>query len=270
MADENVLITGASSGIGLELSRLFAAAGSDLVLVARREDKLNELADELRADHDVTVRVLPADLSQPAAAVAIYEVLHGTGIDVDILVNNAGFGARGPVAELSIARQMQMMQLNMTTLVELTRRLLPGMIHRDWGGILNIASTAAFQPGPYMAVYYASKAFVLSFTEGLAGELAETSVNVTCLAPGPVATGFGAIAGVDESLLFKAGVLDAGKVAWAGYRGLRRGKVLVVPGLRNKFIVAATRVVPRAWVRKAVATIQRPRPSTTESEGSDQ
>lgn len=257
MADENVLITGASSGIGLELARLFAAAGSDLVLVARREDKLGELADELRADHDVTVRVLPADLSQPAAAVAIYEVLTGAGVDIDILVNNAGFGARGTVAQLSIARQLQMMQLNMGTLVELTRRLLPGMIRRGWGGILNVGSTASFQPGPYMAVYYASKAFVLSFTEGLAGELADTEITVTCLAPGPVDTGFGAVAGVEDTVLFKVGVLDASKVAWAGYRGLRRGKTLVIPGLRNKITVSAVRVLPRSWVRKMVAALQK-------------
>lgn len=257
MASENVLITGASSGIGLELARLFAAAGSDLVLVARREDKLGEIADELRADHDITVRVLPADLSQPAAAVAIYEVLDGAGIDIDILVNNAGFGARGPMVELSIARQLQMMQVNMTTLVELTRRLLPGMLQRGWGGILNVASTAAFQPGPYMAVYYASKAFVLSFSEGLAGELSDTEVHVTCLAPGPVATGFGAVAGVEDTLLFKTGVLDASKVAWAGYRGLRRGKTLVVPGLRNKLTSMAVRFVPRSWLRKILVMIQK-------------
>lgn len=257
MGDENVLITGASSGIGLELARLFAAAGSDLVLVARREDHLSELADELRADHDITVRVLPADLSQPSAPLAIHEVVRGAAIDIDILVNNAGFGAQGSVAELSIARQLQMMQVNMTTLVELTRRLLPGMIHRGWGGILNVASTAAFQSGPYMAVYYASKAFVLSFTEALAGELAETEIQVTCLAPGPTATGFAAVAGIEDSVLFKAGVLDASKVAWAGYRGLRRGKTLVVPGLRNKFTTTAVRLLPRSLLRRVVAGLQK-------------
>lgn len=257
MIGENVLITGASSGIGLEMARLFAAAGSDLVLVARREDTLGDLADEIRANHDVTVRVLPADLSQPASAVAIYEVLDGAGIDIDILVNNAGFGARGAVVDLSVARQLQMMQVNMTTLVELTRRLVPGMIDRGWGGVLNVASTAAFQPGPYMAVYYATKAFVLSFTEALASELSDTEIHVTCLAPGPVATGFGAIAGVEDSVLFKVGVLDASKVAWAGYRGLRRGKRLVVPGLRNKITTMAVRFLPRSLLSKILATIQR-------------
>lgn len=257
MGDETVLITGASSGIGLELTRLFAAAGSDLVLVARREDRLSALADELGAN-DVTVRVLPADLSLPTSASAICEILHGSGIDIDILVNNAGFGARGPVADLSVDRQTKMMQVNMRTLAELTRRLLPGMIHRGWGGILNVASTAAFQPGgPYMTVYYASKAFVLSFTEGLAEEVAGTDINVTCLAPGPVVTEFGAIAGVEDTVLFKVGALEASKVAWAGYRGLRRGKTLVVPGLRNKITTLAVRLLPRAVIRKTVARIQR-------------
>ena len=257
MADETVLITGASSGIGLELTHLFAAAGSDLVLVARREEKLAELADELRAG-GVSVRVLPADLSLPSSAVAIHEVLTGSGIDIDILVNNAGFGARGAFAELGVARQMEMIQVNLGSLTELTRRLVPGMIERGWGGILNVASSAAFQPGgPYMAVYYATKAYVLSFTEGLAEELAGSGIHVTCLAPGPVATEFGARAGVEETVSFRFGVLQPSQVAWAGYRGLRRGKTLVVPGWRNKAMLWVLRLAPRALMRKAVARVQR-------------
>jgi len=257
MSGENVLVTGASSGIGRELAKLFAAAGSDLVLVARREDELSNLADELRAVHAVTARVLPADLSQPGAAAAICGVLESSGVDVDVLVNNAGFGAHGTVAELSLERQLQMMQVNMTSLVELSRRLLPGMMERGWGGILNVASTAAFQPGPHMAVYYATKAFVLHFSEALAQELVKTEIKVTCLAPGPVATGFAATAGVEESVLFKVAVLDARKVARAGYRGLGRGKAVVVPGLRNKLLVLALRFTPRSVVRRIVARIQR-------------
>lgn len=257
MGDETVLITGASSGIGLELTRLFAAAGSDLVLVARREDRLSALADELGAS-DATVRVLPADLSHPTAAGAICEILAGSAIDIDILVNNAGFGARGAVVDLPLNRQIEMMQVNMRTLVELTRRLLPGMVQRGWGGVLNVASSASFQPGgPYMAVYYASKAFVLSFTEGLAEEVADTEVNVTCLAPGPVDTEFGAVAGVEDSLLFKARTMEASKAAWAGYRGLRRGKTLVVPGMRNKLTALGVRFMPRALLRKILARLQR-------------
>ena len=257
MGDETVLITGASSGIGLELTRLFAAAGSDLVLVARREDRLAALADELGAN-DVTVRVLPADISHPTAAAAICEILTGSGVDIDILVNNAGFGSRGSVADLPVSLQTEMMQVNMRTLAELTRRLLPGMVHRGWGGILNVASTAAFQPGgPYMTVYYASKAFVLSFTEGLAEELAGTEIHVTCLAPGPVSTEFGSVAGVEDTAMFKARAMEASKVAWAGYRGLRRGKTLVVPGVRNKLTTLAVRLLPRTVIRKTIARIQK-------------
>ena len=259
MGEETVLITGASSGIGLELSRLFGAAGSDLILVARREEKLGEIADELRGQHDVTVRVLPADLSQPSSAVAICEVLGGSGVAVDILVNNAGFAAHGTVAELSIARQMQMMQVNVTSLFELTRRLLPGMLDRNRGGILNVASTAAFQPGPNMAVYYASKAFVLSLSQALSQELSNTPIQVTCLAPGPVDTGFAAVAGIEDSPLFRFGVLDASHVAWAGYRRLRRGKGLVVPGLRNKITTQVVRFLPRAWIAKIAGRLQAKR-----------
>lgn len=256
MAEENVLITGASSGIGLELARLFAAAGADLILVARREDRLGEIADELRANHDAIVRVLPVDLSRPSSAVAICEVLESSRVEIDILVNNAGFGARGAVAELPIARQMELLQVNVGSLVELTRRLLPGMIERDRGGILNVASTASFQPGPYMAVYYASKAFVLSFSQALTEELRRTGIRVTCLAPGPVDTGFAAVAGVEDTPLFRFGVLDASHVAWAGYQGLRRGKSLVVPGLRNKFTATAVRFLPRAWIARIAGKLQ--------------
>lgn len=256
MSDENVLVTGASSGIGRELARLFAAAGSNLVLVARREEELSHLANELHAVHGVSARALPADLSQPAAAAAICGVLDSAGIEIDVLVNNAGFGALGSFVESSLERQLQMMQVNMTSLVELSRRLLPGMLQRSRGGVLNVASTAAFQPGPYMAVYYASKAFVLHFSEALVEEVAGTGVRVTCLAPGPVATEFAATAGLEESVLFKVGVLSAREVARAGYRGLRRGKAIVIPGLRNKLLVLALRFTPRSIVRKVVARIQ--------------
>lgn len=256
MSDESVLVTGASSGIGRELARIFAAAGSEPILVARREQELSDLADELYAVHGVSARVLPADLSQPGSAAAICGVLDSAGVEVDVLVNNAGFGTLGDFAESSLERQMQMMQVNMTSLVELSRRLLPGMIQRNRGGLINIASTAAFQPGPHMAVYYASKAFVLHFSEALVEELAGTALRVTCLAPGPVATEFAATAGLEDSVLFRVGVLDAREVAKAGYRGLRRGKAIVIPGLRNKLLVLALRLTPRSLVRKVVARIQ--------------
>ena len=184
MSKETALVTGASSGIGLELARLFAADKSNLILVARSRDKLERLAEELQRDHNADVVVLPKDLTDPSAPRAIFDQLTGQNIDVDVVVNNAGFGSVGSVADLPLDRQLNMIQVNVTTLTYLTRLFLPGMIERGRGGILNVGSTAGFQPGPNMAVYYATKAFVLSFTEALAEELAGLEINVTCLAPG--------------------------------------------------------------------------------------
>ncbi len=256
MPSETVLITGASSGIGLELARLFAAAKSNLILVARSRDKLEQLASQLREEHGVAVRVLTADLADPQCPKAIFDALAAEGMTVDVLVNNAGFGAAGPVAELPLEKQLDMISVNVAALTHLTRLFLPGMIQRRSGGILNVASTAAFQPGPYMAVYYATKAYVLSFTEAVAEEVGGTGVRVTCIAPGPTATGFAAVADVDKKLLFRMGTADAKTIALAGYRGLRRGRFLVVPGFRNKFLATAVRFTPRALVRKITKQLQ--------------
>jgi short-subunit dehydrogenase len=256
MLAETVLITGASSGIGCELAKLFAADKSNLVLVARRQEKLDELAVELRRDYGVQVRVLASDLTDPHSPQAIFDAMAAENVTVDILVNNAGFGAAGSVADLPLEKQLNMIQLNITTLTDLTRLFLPGMIERRSGGIFNVGSTAGFQPGPYMAVYYATKAYVLSFTEALAEEAIGTGVRVTCLAPGATATEFAAAANLENKLLFRLGVMDAKTVAQAGYRGFRRGRLLVVPGLKNKLGVLAVRWTPRAWVRKVVKRLQ--------------
>jgi len=250
MSRETVLITGASSGIGLELARLFAADKSNLVLVARSKVKLEELGEELRRSHGVEVLVLPQDLADPSAPQTIFDAIKGSVVDV--VVNNAGFGSVGTVADLSLQRQLEMIQVNMTALAHLTRLFLAGMIQRRQGGILNVGSTAGFQPGPNMAVYYATKAFVLSFTEALAEEVKGTGVKVTCLAPGPTATGFGADSGMEKSLVFKFGVMDAATVARYGYRGFCRGKVIVIPGLRNKLLAFSSRLAPRSIVRQIV------------------
>ena len=183
MSAETALITGASSGIGCELARLFAADKSDLVLVARRQEKLDQLATELRRDYGVSVRVFAKDLADPQSPQAIFDALAAEGVAVDVLVNNAGFGAAGPVADLPLEKQLDMIQVNVAALTQLTRLFLPGMIQRRSGGILNVGSTAGFQPGPYMAVYYATKAYVLSFTEALGEEVVGTGVRVACLAP---------------------------------------------------------------------------------------
>ena len=256
MPTETALITGASSGIGEELARLFAQDRSNLVLVARSRDKLEQFAAELRVKHGIGVEVLTGDLADGATPQAIFDELAARGISVDVLVNNAGFGARGSINDLPLQKQMDMIQVNVTSLTRLTRLFLPAMVQRDQGGILNVGSTAGFQPGPYMAVYYATKAYVLSFTEALAEELGGTAIKVTCLAPGATATAFQTAANLDNSLLFKLGTMDAKAVAAIGYRGFRRGKVIVIPGLKNKLGAFAVRLVPRSIVRKLVKRLQ--------------
>jgi uncharacterized protein len=254
---ETVLITGASSGIGLELAKLFAADGSALVLVARSREKLEQLAQSLRGSHHVDVRLLVQDLADSQAPDQIAADLSRDGTAVDVLVNNAGFGLGGTFAELDLQRQIDMIQVNVAALVKLTGLLLPGMLERRRGGVLNVASTAAFQPGPHLAVYFASKAFVLSFSEALHEELAGSGVTVTCLAPGPTATGFAEQANLESSLLFRRNVMDAGAVARAGHQAFRRGQALVVPGLMNKLTAFSVRLGPRSLVRKIAGRLPR-------------
>ena len=255
---ERVLITGASSGIGLELARLFAADGYDLVLVARRHEALLALGEDLHSRHGVDVRVLARDLNRSSAPHDIIEMMLADGIHVDVLVNNAGFGARGAFVELEPQRQMDMIQVNVAALTLLTRLFLPGMLARDRGGILNVASTAAFQPGPFMAVYYATKAYVQSFTEAVAEEVAGSALRVTCLSPGPTVTEFAARAGTEGSkLLRRTSSMSALDVAVAGYHGWRKGRILVVPGMTNTFGTWAVRFLPRRVVRKLISGLNR-------------
>ena len=256
MSRETVLVTGASSGIGEELAKLFAADGADLVLVARREERLRRLAAELEGAHGSRSQIESVDLSEPREVIALYERLDEAGVCVDVLVNNAGFGARGAMAELELGRQLEMLRLNVEALTSLTRSLLPGMLARGRGGVLNVGSVAGFQPGPFMAVYYATKAYVLSLSEALAEELRGSGVTVTALAPGPTVTEFQDEADLEGSLLFKLGPMAAGPVARAGYRGFRRGKVLVVPGLGNKVLAFSHRLFPRWTVRRVVRKLQ--------------
>jgi short-subunit dehydrogenase len=256
MTNETVLITGASSGIGLELARLFAADNSNLVLVARREEKLRALADELKSKFGVDVFILPKDLSQKNAPTEIFDTLEKEGIQIDVVVNNAGFGARGAVADLDTDMQIDMIQVNVVALTHLTRLFLPGIIQRGRGGILNVGSLAGFQPGPNLAVYYATKAYVLSFTEALSEEINNPDIKITCLTPGPVRTEFGSKSELDDSLLFKLSLMDAEPVVKAGYEGFRKGKVIVLPGLKQKIIPFLLRLTPRFLVRKVVKSLQ--------------
>jgi len=253
---ETALITGASSGIGLELARLFAADKSNLVLVARRGDRLMALADELQQQHGITAQVLAKDLTNPDAPREIFEELAHKNVVIDVLVNNAGFGSLGSIAALDLKRQLDMIQVNITALVYLTRLFLPGLIERNRGGILNVGSTAAFQPGPYLTVYYASKAFVLHFTEGLAEELNGRNIRVSCLCPGPTTTEFAAAANMESAPLFRFGAMSAEAVARIGYRGFRKGKIVVVPGFKNKLGTFSVRLSPRFLVRKITKRLQ--------------
>ncbi len=253
------LITGASSGIGAELAQCFAEGGFDLVLVARSRDKLERLAEELRGRFDRSVQVIVQDLSDPAATEELIRKLESRGIEVRVLVNNAGVGVYGPFLETDWEREREMIRLNMETLTRLTKALLPGMVRRGEGKILNVASTAAFQPGPLMAVYYASKAYVLSFTEAIAEELRGTGVTVTALCPGPTRTAFGSRAGFGTSKVFQYGEMDAATVAREGYRGLMAGRKVVIPGLSNRLLTGSVRVLPRGWVARIMEKIQRTR-----------
>jgi uncharacterized protein len=251
---ETVLVTGASSGIGWELAKCFAADGSRLVLTARNTEALQSLADELRRTHKVEALVLTADLALPETPERICQELQGRGIAVDVLVNNAGFGAWGKFAGLPLPRQLEMLQVNITALTQLTGLFLPGMVQRRRGGILNVASVAGFLPGPGMAVYYATKACVLSFTEALAEELAGQNVAVTALCPGPTITNFGKAAHIDkEERKIRMVRMSAEAVAVYGHRAFRKKRVLAVPGLQNRLLILLTRLAPRSFIRKTAA-----------------
>jgi short-subunit dehydrogenase len=246
------VITGASAGIGAELARVFARRGYALYLVARREEKLRALARELSDAHRVPVEIMGLDLESPMAPTALNDALAGRGIKVHTLVNNAGFGLRGPFATLSYERQMAMIELNVTALTKLSRLMLPGMIERRRGGILNVASIAAFQAGPNMAVYYATKAFVLSLSEALHEEVRPHNVTVTALCPGPTESEFAAMADLHQSRLFRTSRMSAADVARIGVDGYEAGRAIVVTGLTNRVGSLASQLVPR-WVSRRIA-----------------
>jgi len=245
------LITGASAGLGVEFARQLKARGQKLVLVARRKDRLDALAAELG-----NARAVAIDLSEAGSTAALMTDVAAAGEHVETLVNNAGFGLKGRFAELGAARQRAMIDLNVTSLTELCRAVAPGMIERKAGAILNVASTAAFQPGPNMAVYFATKAYVLSFTEALHEELKPHGIHVTALCPGPTKTEFGEVAGFGDNGAFDRLSADAESVVRAGLKGLEANRALVVPGWLNKVSATSTRFVPRPMVRKIAGAIK--------------
>ena len=252
---EVALITGASSGIGREIARRAAAEGWNLLLIARREDRLQELQFELEQNHGVSVQTLSKDLTDPAAATAIGDYVAATGLEVDALINNAGFGGHGLFHEQQLDRNLEMIQLNISCLVALTRLLLPGMIERGRGRILHVASTAGLIPGPLQAVYYATKAFVISFSQALAEELDGTGVTSTALCPGPVKTEFADVASLQGTRLLK-GAADPEDVAEVGWKGMKKGKLLVGENRGMLFVLRyILPLLPRRRVLKISRTI---------------
>jgi short-subunit dehydrogenase len=252
------LITGATEGIGYELAKCFARDRHDLVLVARNREKLERVASEISASCGVRVSTIVQDLSVQEGARRVFDEVRSQGVAVDFLVNNAGVGTYGLFAEADLERELAMMQLNMISLTVLTKLFLPEMLRRRSGRILNVASTAAFQPGPLMAVYYATKAYVVSFTEALANELQGSGVAASVLCPGPTRSRFQESAGMGASKLFRSGVMEASDVAETGYRALMKGKTTIIPGLRNKMLAFSVRLGPRKLLPSIVRRFQEP------------
>jgi len=253
---KTALITGASGGIGYELALHFARDRFDCILVARSRDKLDELAARLESEFRVKTLVVARDLSKPTAVDEIYEEVSAASMSIDLLVNNAGFPVYGRFVDTDWQTELDMLQVNVVALTALTKLFVRGMVERRNGRILNLASTAAFVPGPLMAVYYASKAYVLSFSQALANELQGTGVTVTALAPGPTRTGFQKRGVMEDSRLVRGQIADAKSVATAGYRGMMRGKTIVIPGFSNKLIPWVARVSPRGAVTRVVRRMQ--------------
>jgi len=258
MATHTALVTGASTGIGYAVCELLAADGYDLLLTARNEDRLRDAADRLRGTYDARVTTYAADLAAPGAAADLHARVLGDGHAVDVLVNNAGFGAYGPFHEADAQRQVEMLQLNVVALTQLTRLVMPDMLRQGQGRVMNVASTAAFQPGPLMSAYYASKAYVLSFSSGIAHEARGTGVTVTCLCPGPTTSGFQSRGNIAASTIMQGKLLDAATVARVGYRAMHRGRPLVIVGRWNAFLAFLPRLTSRWFAAAVVAHLQRP------------
>jgi short-subunit dehydrogenase len=258
MGTGRALITGGSVGIGGALAEVFAEHGHDLILVSRNREKLEARSAEIRSRFNVQVTCLPDDLADEAAAGRVHQAVTSLKLDVHHLVNNAGVGLYGRFATTNLDAELKMIQLNVASVVDLTKRFLPPMIERRSGRILNVASTAAFVPGPWMSVYYATKAFLLSFSEAIHYELKPHGITVTTLCPGPTESEFKVRAGSQRSRLFEAFVMDARRVARFGYDAMMTGKQVAIPGLRNKLIPVAARMTPRPMMAALSHRAARP------------
>ncbi|MFQ5584359.1 MAG: SDR family NAD(P)-dependent oxidoreductase [Calditrichia bacterium] len=255
----NALITGATAGIGYELSKLFAQDNYNLILVARDKQMLAKRKEEFESKYNGVMTTISSDLSFPGAAEELYESIKEKGLRVDVLVNNAGFGVLGTFTETDLPTDIKMVNLNITSLMVLTKLFLREMVERNSGIILNVASTAAFQPGPLMAVYYASKAFVVSFTQALSNEMKDSNVLVSTLCPGPTRTEFQQRANMGDVLLSKFNMMDAATCARIAYDGIRKGKTLIIPGVLNKLTVQSNRLFPRKLVIAVARRLQEKR-----------
>lgn len=252
------LVTGASAGLGAAFARLFAADKHDLLLVARRRDRLLALSQQLSSNHGITAHVFAADLGTPHGPSEVVAEVQRLGLQIDFLVNNAGFGTSGPFIKADPGRELEMVDVNVRAVVELTRAFAPAMVERGRGRILNLGSTAGFQAGPFMATYYASKAFVNLFTEALSYELRGTGVTATVSCPGATATEFAAVAGNEKSRLFRMGAASPEEVAKEAYRAMMAGKPMIIHGVKNKLAVQMLRVSPRSTVRAIAAALNPP------------
>jgi short-subunit dehydrogenase len=257
---QTALVTGASGGIGVDLAECFARDGYDVIVTARSQAALEQVAARLAREHSVAATPIACDLAEVGGARKLAQAVEASGLSVDVLVNNAGFGHAGPFTSSDLATQVGMIDLNVRALVELTHLYWDAMRARGRGGVLNVASTAAFQPGPFMAVYYASKAFVLSFSEALWEEARGTGVKVSCLCPGPTLSGFRARAGTDKTKLAAAArQVPSMPVAEAGYRAFQNDERVVVTGARNKLVAQLVPMLPRRTVLRMVRELQSPR-----------
>jgi short-subunit dehydrogenase len=253
------LITGATFGIGYEFAKLFASEGFNLILVARNKNRLSAISKELFEKYKIDVQTIEKDLSHLNSAEEVFEEVNKKNLEVEILVNNAGFGNHGKFWETDLKTELEMIQLNITSLIQITKLFLPKMIENKHGRILNVASTAAFQPGPFMNIYYATKAFVLSFSEALNSELKGTGVTSTVLCPGPTKTEFFARAGMEDTVLVKTKIISkmpAEKAAKIGYKGLMKGKRIVIPGIPNRIGVLFVKLFPRKLIISVVRLLK--------------
>lgn len=252
-----VLITGATAGIGYELAKIYANDGYNLVLIARNSEKLEKVKTELNLIYNVSIHTLSIDLSKDNACEDILSYVNKKHLTVDVLINNAGIGSFGYFKELDIAKEVQQINVNIKALTELTRLFLPVMINNESGSILNVASTAAFCAGPKMATYYATKAFVLSFTEAIYEEIKGSNIKVSCLCPGAVKTEFLDKAGIKKKEFAKKNMMSAKQVAKVAYRDFKKGKLIIVPGINNKIVIAFNKLIPRSLSRKVILLMNK-------------